>query len=143
MINIRNKGKSGEREIITLFIEHMSAVEKQLGLTWHKLPSMEVKRCSSQQADGGGSDIVGIPGIAVEVKRGETLNVNAWWKQCCDQAPGNLMPVLFYRKNRMTWRVVMYTLTPDPHLWLPTELSARDFFQWFDTYYEWHLKGII
>lgn len=139
MVNIRNKGKNGEREIVDLFVERMRKVEKELGITWHVVPSQNVKRCSSMQADGGGSDIVGIPGIAVEVKRNETLNVDAWWKQCCAQAHSGMMPILFYRKSRMTWRVVMYVMLPTPHKWYCAELSGRDFFEWFESYYRKHL----
>ncbi|MDP6770877.1 MAG: hypothetical protein QF704_09305, partial [Anaerolineales bacterium] len=60
----------------------------------------------------GGHDVIGLTGCALEVKRQETLNVNAWWEQTVEQSKSNMLPkpqwpVLFYRKNHCPWSVVV------------------------------------
>lgn len=59
------------------------------------------------QSDRGGSDIVGLPWLAAEVKNVEqqnTANLEAWWQQAVEQAQAwstrqqPLTPVLFYIK---------------------------------------------
>ena len=71
------------------------------------------------QTRAGGADTGDIPGWAIEVKRQEVLNTDAWWKQAVKQAEdSNRKPILFYRRSRQPWRAVV---------------SARDF---MDVYLE-------
>jgi hypothetical protein len=98
MVNIRAKGQNGEREAAALLSE---------------LAGIDLARTLGQSRDGG-EDIAGIPGICVEVKRHETLNVNGWWKQVCRAADSKgELPVLMYRRNREAWSfcVPAYLLT--------------------------------
>lgn len=92
------KGKRAEREVAKII---QSVVDS--------LP--EEKRTKIQrntlQYDSGGFDIVGIDWLAVEVKHQETLQVEKWWKQTCNQAIGRV-PVLFYKQNRSPWRVLAF-----------------------------------
>jgi hypothetical protein len=106
MINIRTKGRTGELEVIRLFRETMLSVEQwfppDLPRYAHRLQR------NSLQAGQGGFDVAGLPGLALEIKRCETLQIETWWKQCTTQAaasPITLIPVLCYRQSRMPWLV--------------------------------------
>ena len=54
-------------------------------------------------------DIIGLPGIHVEVKRREQTDLAAALKQAADDAEkfGDGLPAVFTRGNRERWRVVM------------------------------------
>lgn len=90
----RNKGSSGERELLKLLSE-------ELGL------ESGLNRNLSQTR-GGGSDCIELKGWAIEVKRQEKLNIVAWWKQTVEQATNGDKPILFYRANRMPWKAVLF-----------------------------------
>jgi hypothetical protein len=87
----RTKGAQGEREI--------SGVIRDL-------TGWDVQRRVRNHA--GDSDLVGIPGWSVEVKRHKTAGraeIAGWWRQSCAQARDGL-PVLFFRLDRDSWRAV-------------------------------------
>lgn len=54
-------------------------------------------------------DIVGLPGIHIEVKRRENVDISTALKQATADAEkfGDGLPVVFTRGNRQNWRVVM------------------------------------
>lgn len=89
----RNKGKTGEREIAAIVRD---------------VTGWDVKR-KVRQLDGE-SDLEGIPGWSVEVKRHKTATrgeIAEWWGQTQSQASmSDEFPVLFYRKDRDEWRAV-------------------------------------
>lgn len=89
----RTKGKVGEREIAAIVRD---------------LTGWDVKR-KVRQLDGE-SDLEGVPGWCVEVKRHATATrgeVREWWTQTRDQAMAEKsLPVLFYRKDKDEWRAV-------------------------------------
>ncbi len=89
----RTKGKGGEREISALLRD----------LTGH-----EVRRRVRQRE--GDSDLEGIPGWCIEVKRhakATRADVSRWWSQAAAQAARDGgQPVLFYRQDRDEWRAV-------------------------------------
>ncbi|AST27994.1 hypothetical protein [Ralstonia pseudosolanacearum] len=89
----RNKGKAGEREIAALVRD---------------LTGWDVRRRVRQHE--GDYDLEGVPGWAVEVKRHASASrsdVRMWWEQAERQAQGEeLLPVLFYRRDRDEWRAV-------------------------------------
>jgi hypothetical protein len=128
----RNKGKRGEREIADMFIELMIKVEKEL---WKKGHSDEVKR-NTLQSDRGGYDLVGIPGLAIEVKRQETLQLGPWWQQTLAQAKG-AMPVLIYRASRQPWRVrtLAYVAVAGSGCYATSDISIDDFIKSYEIYY--------
>ena len=101
-MNSREKGKRGEREFARLCREH----------------GYEARR--GQQYSGiEGQDVVGLPGVHVEVKRVERLNVNdAIFQSHMDAAEGEI-PIVAHRKNQDVWLVTM---------------TAAD---WFKLYQEW------
>jgi Holliday junction resolvase len=87
----RAKGKSGEREIAALLRD---------------LTGWNMRR-RVRQYDGD-SDLVGVPGWSIEVKRYGTASradIARWWAQTVAQAATD-RPVLFYRQNRDDWRAV-------------------------------------
>lgn len=58
------------------------------------------------QSRMGGFDLVGIPWLALEVKRQENEALPDWWRQTvkqADEAAGQI-PFLLWRKNRSPWR---------------------------------------
>ena len=91
-----SKGKRGERELALLLGEYLGDIVVA-------------------DPHGNGSDIQAIPGLAIEVKRQETLNVRMWWAQATRQAESlNRIPVLAYRQNRQrewTFCLPAYCLT--------------------------------
>jgi hypothetical protein len=90
----RSKGQSGEREVATLLTQ----------LTGH-----DVRRRVRQH--DGDSDLDGLPGWSIEVKRYASVTpgriAGEWWPQALAQAraAGN-RPVLFYRADRGGWHAV-------------------------------------
>ncbi|MFM0044088.1 putative PDDEXK endonuclease [Paraburkholderia sediminicola] len=108
----RTKGKVGEREIASIICD---------------LTGWNVRR-KVRQLDGE-SDLEGVPGWCVEVKRHATAtrgDISAWWGQAVTQAIAEkAAPVLFYRKNRDEWRAV----------WALPELGAHG--------YAWTVEGCI
>jgi hypothetical protein len=138
----QNKGKRGEREIKDAFIEVMEEVER---LVERPGVSAEVKR-NTTQSDRGGFDIVGIPLLAIEVKRQETLVLNVWWKQCYEQAGRlKLRPVLIYRQNRKSWRVQTYGMLCQPgydaSTWVRIDIDFGGFLDFYrELYREWLIK---
>ena len=91
----REKGKRGEREVAAL-------ISDLLGLT-------ASRRVRQHEGD---SDILGVPGWCIEVKRCEKADpadIRRWWEQAVAQAlqdDARPLPALFYRPSRRDWRVV-------------------------------------
>lgn len=98
-MNAREKGKRGERQVASwlndFFAENLPHIQQP------------VFKRNLQQSMEGGHDLLNDLGLAVEVKRQETLHVEQWWKQCIDQAnrlQGS--PVLIWRRNgERKWNV--------------------------------------
>ena len=88
----RTKGKVGEREVASIVRE---------------LTGWDVRRRVRQH--DGDSDLEGVPGWSVEVKRRKKAapaDIKAWWKQAVEQSDGQALPVLFFREDRCDWRAV-------------------------------------
>lgn len=138
MINVRQKGATGEREVIDQLMLIVWRVKTELGIPF-TYTNPDLQRNQNQSAVGG-SDITNPFGIAFEVKRQEQLAVNTWWAQCCKAAQAdNAIPVLLYRQNGKKWHVVMLGQLPIPHgdslhsnVILRVEISWEDFQQWFE-----------
>ena len=88
----QRKGASGERELAALLQEYGYPVERGGSLTFGQVP-----------------DLVGLPGVHVEVKRTEKLNVLEAYQQAVRDAERfqDGVPVLFHRRNRSPWLVTM------------------------------------
>lgn len=104
MINSRTKGKTAERELANL-------LGHRLGLSLER---------NLDQWRSGGFDLLGLPGVALEVKRCETVALKQWWNQTLSQAGRDLIPVLAYRQSRKPWAFVV------PLSWLTGEDLPND-----------------
>jgi len=91
MTNSRQKGARGEREL--------AGILKAYGYT--------ARRGQQYCGANGDADVVGLPGIHIEVKRVERLNIdNAVDQAVSDSKEGELAAV-FHRKNKRGWNVTM------------------------------------
>lgn len=115
----RNKGQSGERECLRWF-------EAKFGLP-------RLSRNHSQ-TESGGADCLELPGIALEVKRQETLHLDMWWKQAVDQAvTAQRMPVLAYRQNRKQWQFCIPASLVTTGSWGYLHLTEKEFILWYSS----------
>tara|TARA_R110002096_G_scaffold288341_1_gene482087 strand:+ start:5095 stop:5499 length:405 start_codon:yes stop_codon:yes gene_type:complete len=94
----RDKGKRGEREVVTLLKDHLG-------------DDLEIKRNLREQCHDGGMDVIGLDGWAIEVKNYAAVTpsqVKSWWSQACEQAVlSKSKPVLFWKQARRPWCVVV------------------------------------
>lgn len=90
-MNSKAKGGRGEREL--------AEVLRQYGY--------EARR--GQQFAGGidSPDVIGLPGIHIECKRVEKLNIENAMDQAIRDSGGKAIPAVFHRKNRRPWLVTM------------------------------------
>lgn len=90
-MNSKNKGAAGERELAGKLREY--------GFDCHR----------GQQYCGanGDADVVGLPGIHIECKRVERLNLYDAIRQSVEDAREGETPAVFHRKNRHDWLVTM------------------------------------
>lgn len=91
-INSRAKGSRGELELAKKFQEY----------------GYEARR--GQQFSGANGDpdvVVSLPGIHVECKRVERLNIHEAMEQAISDARVDERPMVFHRKNRTPWLVTM------------------------------------
>lgn len=104
MAKAQRKGKQGEREfnsIINTLLGKISVRRKECGL-----PRLNINSVSAVHDND--ADIQSIPGLAIEVKRQETLAINTWWNQTVRQADNlGAIPVLAYRQNRSKWKILL------------------------------------
>lgn len=89
--NSRRKGANGERELS------------------NKLKDYGYSTRRGQQFCGsnGDADVVGLPGIHIECKRVERLNIYDAIDQAKRDSKGNELPAVFHRKNNCEWLVTM------------------------------------
>jgi len=111
----RRKGAVGEREASAILRAELGVkIERRL-----------------EQWRSGGSDLVGLDGWSIEIKRAAQWS-SAWWQQAVEQAhhEGNL-PVLIYRLDRKQWIARMRGADLAPELsetgaawWVEMELGT-------------------
>ena len=103
-MNSKQKGSRGERELASLCREEGYDSARR-----------------GQQFKGGcdSPDVKGLPGIHVEVKRVERLNIHEAMQQSIRDAEGRAVPIVAHRRNRDKWMITM---------------QASD---WFSLYREW------
>lgn len=88
----QRKGADGERELAALLRGHGYDVERGGSLSFGEVP-----------------DLMGLPGVHIEVKRRERLNVGEAMAQAIRDAERfqDGAPTLFHRRNRSPWLVTM------------------------------------
>jgi hypothetical protein len=137
-MDIRNKGKTAERDVANALNVVVNRVRERLGL--QKLEKPFVQRNQNQTAVGG-ADLVGTFGLCIEIKRQEQLSIGTWWKQCLKSAEQrNETPVLIYRQNNQPWRVVMPAMLdtgfsidhPTHDFPVNATISWNDFLEFFE-----------
>ena len=108
MANSNRKGKDFERWVANYGQSH--------GLDAHR----------GQQRKGGtdSPDVIGYPGLHIEAKHNETLNIYSGMFQAINDCEGKNKPVLIHKKNR---KPVLVTMLID---------------DWWELYAEW-LKNTI
>lgn len=89
--NSRAKGATGERELASI------------------LRGYDFSTRRGQQYNGadGSADVVGLPGIHIECKRVERLDLYGAMKQAERDAREGEIPAVFHRRNRTSWKVTM------------------------------------
>lgn len=90
-VNSRAKGSRGERELS------------------HKLQDLGFEARRGQQFCGknGDADVVGLPGVHIECKRVEKLNLEKAMEQAVTDAREGEIPAVFHRKDRGPWLVTI------------------------------------
>lgn len=90
-MNSRSKGARGEREIAALLREY----------------GYNTRRGQQYSGASGDPDVVGLPGIHIEVKRRERLDLYAAMEQAVRDHKPDTMPTVMHRKNGEGWLVTM------------------------------------
>ena len=88
MIDSREKGKAGEREAAKILSE---------------LFDVPVRRSQQFSGANGDADLVGLPGVHVEVKRRELGNVANWIDQAVDDTDPESIPMVVHRASGRPW----------------------------------------
>lgn len=91
MKNNRRKGKVGELELAGILREY----------------GYEARRGQQFSGANGDADVVGLPGVHIECKRVEQLNLCSALTQAQRDAKGHELPAVFHRRNREKWQVTM------------------------------------
>ena len=88
----QRKGAAGERELAARLREYGYEIERGGSLSFGEVP-----------------DLVGLPGVHIECKRVERLNVPEAMQQAVKDSARfqDGMPVLFHRRNRQPWLVTL------------------------------------
>jgi len=88
----QRKGADGERELASLLREHGFNIQRGGSLSFGAMP-----------------DLTGLPGIHIEVKRVERLNLGEAMEQAIRDAERfhDGAPTVFHRRNRQPWLVTM------------------------------------
>lgn len=86
------KGRAGEQELARLLRQHGYEIERGGALSFGERP-----------------DLMGLPGIHVECKRTERLNLDSAMAQAIRDSArfGDGSPAVFHRRNRQPWMVTM------------------------------------
>lgn len=90
-MNSRRKGKAGELELSKALHSH----------------GFETRRGQQYCGSNGDADVVGLPGVHIECKRVERLNLEDAMAQSKADAREGEMPVVMHRKNNCKWLVTL------------------------------------
>lgn len=107
MANSREKGKRGERELANVLGSY----------------GYHCRRGQQFCGANGDADVVGLPGIHIECKRNERLNLYDAVDQSKRDAQFDIVPAVMHRKNNCEWLV---TMTLDNWMKLYREYEAGE-----------------
>lgn len=88
-LHSRNKGRTAEREVELAFQAAGFSTDRNLG--------------GRQQVAGD----IATEGLAIEVRRRETLSVEPWCRAHEAETPEHLTPCVVFRKSHQPWRVAL------------------------------------
>lgn len=91
MVNSKQKGKRGELEL--------SSKLREYGYNTRR----SVQYCGAN----GDADVMGLPGIHIECKRVQKLNIYDAISQAKSDSKESEIPTVFHRKDRSEWLVTM------------------------------------
>ena len=91
MVNSRRKGSDGELELSNIL----------------KSRGFQTRRGQQFCGANGDADVVGMPGVHIECKRVEQLNIHKAMEQAKNDAKEGEIPAVFHRKNRTKWLVTV------------------------------------
>ena len=92
-MNSKRKGKRGELELARELKRHGYDVHRSVQY--------------NGRIQEGDPDLTGLPGIHIECKRVERLNIQDAMEQAVRDHKDDEMPAVFHRKNRGQWMVTM------------------------------------
>lgn len=90
-MNSRSKGKHGELELARVMRDY----------------GYDCRRGQQYAGANGDADVVGLPGIHIECKRVERLDLTGAVAQAKRDARHGELPAVFHRRNRESWLVTM------------------------------------
>lgn len=90
-INSRRKGAKGELELANIL----------------KLHGFDTRRGQQYCGSNGDADVVGLPGVHIECKRVEQLNIDKAMNQSIRDSKDDEIPVVMHRRNNTPWKVTM------------------------------------
>lgn len=97
-MNSKRKGSDGERELAQFLREH----------------GYSGRRGQQYSGANGDADVEGLPGIHIECKRVEKLNIDEAMEQSIRDTFADslkqgitIIPTVFHRRNRKQWKVTM------------------------------------
>ena len=90
-INSKDKGRRGEQELSRKLREY----------------GYDCRRSVQYCGANGDADLVGIPGLHIECKRVERLNISDAMSQAISDAREGEIPVVMHRKNHEGWLVTL------------------------------------
>ena len=90
-MNSRQKGAAGERELAKKLREY----------------GYDCRRGQQYCGTNGDADVIGLPGIHIECKRVERLNIDDAMLQAIRDRREGEYPAVFHRKNNGKWMVTM------------------------------------
>ena len=90
-MNSKRKGGAGERELAGILKEH----------------GFDTRRGHQFNGQTDEADVIGLPGIHIECKRVENLNIYKALEQSIRDARPGETPVVMHRRNRDQWKVTM------------------------------------
>lgn len=101
MVNSREKGRQGEKQVIAICDEF-------LGVHLHR---------NLMQTAQGGFDLEGLETWAPEVKFYKTATYKqrqSWWNQAVDQCPKDREPCVWFKSNQQPWQVMYWPRSREP-----------------------------
>lgn len=90
-LNSKIKGRNGENELAHVLQGY----------------GYEAKRMAQYFGGVDSPDVSGLPGIHIECKRVENLNIHKAYEQATRDAEGKKIPAVFHRRNREKWMVTL------------------------------------